>query len=804
MADKKRIIVPNMLMLICLSLFWSGNTEGMYAESASPHVTQGSLFQLDRDGLPVGECPLKHTSVKTDVSGFLARVTVTQDFENRTGEKIEAVYTFPLPQRAAVDEMDMDVGGRIVRGVIRHREEARRIFEEARRRGNVAALLDQERPNIFTQSVTNIVPGANVRITISYLVLLGYENCVYEFVFPMVVGPRYIPGHPTGRQSGGWAPDTDQVPDASRITPLVTPPGSRAGHDIDIEVRLDAGIPINSIYSVSHEVITERINSRQAVIRLRDQATLPNKDFILRYDVARGTIQDSLFVHRSSRGGFFTLMLQPPDRPEIEDITPKELVFVLDTSGSMSGFPLEKAKETMRLALAGLYPQDTFNLITFAGDTKILFPAPVPATPENLRAAYSFMASRTGGGGTEMMKAIRAALDTSDDTGRVRIVCFMTDGYVGNDLAIVDEVRRHRGARVFSFGIGNSVNRFLLDTMAREGRGEVEYVTLHEDGSAAARRFHKRVRQPVLTDIQLDFGGLPVSDIHPSRLPDLFAARPLMITGRFNAPARGVLRLRGRQGSHSFERTIPVDFPANQPEHSALASLWARECIEDLSAQDMAGLQSGSMRSDLREEITRLGLEFRLMTPFTSFIAVEEKIITDGGHPRRVEVAVEMPDGVSYEGVFGGVAREAGKRMIAAAPASAVANAVVGGTVGRSVSPSKSSREEASRPSWADRQTHGDTPAELAQEIRSRLDPQVQTWIENARTGRQTGSVEVEILLADASQAVRDRILKLGFKVTKPSAEARRLVGRIAVEKLEILARFNEILFLSPGTDDAN
>ncbi len=279
---------------------------------------------------------------------------------------------------------------------------------------------------------------------------------------------------------------------------------------------------------------------------LKAEKTIPNKDFALRYNVAGDSVKDAVLTHHDARGGFFSLILQPPARVTHEDVTPKELVFVIDTSGSMSGFPIEKAKETMKLALDGLYPRDTFNLITFAGDTHLLFPAPVPATAANLAQAQAFLASRRGGGGTEMMKAIRAALAPSGDRDAVRIVCFMTDGYVGNDMEIISEIRRNSGARIFSFGIGSSVNRFLLDKMADEGRGEVEYVALTDDGSAAARRFHERVRNPLLTDVAVDFGRLSASDVYPSRIPDLFSAKPVVIHGRFNAADSGVIRLTAR------------------------------------------------------------------------------------------------------------------------------------------------------------------------------------------------------------------------------------------------------------------
>ncbi|HEX8921516.1 MAG TPA: VIT and VWA domain-containing protein, partial [Pyrinomonadaceae bacterium] len=509
-------------------------------------ATPGALQATDASGKPVGLCPLKHTDVKAEISGFLSRVRVTQEFENPFKEKIEGVYTFPLPQNAAVDDMTMVVGERTVRGRILPREEARVVYEAARTQGQVASLLDQERPNVFTQSVANIMPGEKVTVTISYVETLRYEDGAYEFVFPMVVAPRYIPGTQTTPGSGGTSPNTTQVPDASKITPPLTPKGTRAGHDISVEVALDAGVPIDNLLSNSHEIEVERPNGWSARVGLKNKTEIPNRDFVLKYDVAGGRVEDALLAHRTDKGGFFTLILQPPDRVQVEDLTPKEIVFVLDTSGSMQGFPIEKAKEAMKLALDGLHPQDTFNLITFAGDTHILFPQPVPATKENMQKAQSFLASREGSGGTEMMKAIKAALDPSDKQGHIRVVCFMTDAEVGNDFEIISEIQKHPQARVFAFGIGNSINRFLLDKMAEEGRGEVEYVSLNDDGSAAARRFHERVRSPLLTDISIEWAGLGVADVYPKRIPDLFSAKPVILSGRYTNGGRGLIRLKGK------------------------------------------------------------------------------------------------------------------------------------------------------------------------------------------------------------------------------------------------------------------
>jgi Ca-activated chloride channel family protein len=745
-------------------------------------VTQGSLISVDKEGNPENPCPLKHTDVVAEISGFLSRVTVTQEFENNLPEKIEAVYVFPLPRRAAVDDMTMQIADRTIKGKIKRREEARAIYEAAKARGNLASLLDQERPNIFTQSVANIPAGAKLKVIISYVETLNYEEGAYEFSFPMVVGPRYIPGDKNGRTGGGWAEDTTQVPDASRITPPVARPGTRAGHDISLLVKLDAGLAIDRIGSRSHEVDLQREGQDRAVVRLRQKSVIPNKDFILNYDVAGAKITDATIAHRAAKGGFFTLILQPPDRVTTEDVTPKELVFVLDTSGSMTGFPIEKAKEVIRLAIDGLYPRDTFNLITFSGDTHVLFPEPVSATPENIRKAQEFLASRQGSGGTEMMKAIRTALDPSDNQQHMRIVCFLTDGYVGNDMEILGEIRRHQNARVFSFGIGNSVNRFLLDKMAEESRGEVEYVTLSDDGSAAARRFHERVRNPLLTDITIDWAGLPVTDVYPKRIPDLFSAKPVVLSGRYASPASGAIRLRGKMSGREFTREIRVDLPATQSQHDVLATLWARNKVEDLMSQDWGGVQSGSPRSDVKEAIVQLGLEYKLMTQFTSFVAVEESVVTEGGVPRRIEVPVEMPEGVSHEGVFG----EA--RMTLAQTFQKGAASPTSYAVGMARTPGILPQRAAAREVDV-------APAP------SKLHPDLAALASGgsaASIKARDGKVEVEIWLADANPQTLAQLKALGFELIVQPKVAKVLIGRLPVLKLNDVAKLAGVRYVTP------
>lgn len=593
-------------------------------------VTQGSLYAVNKKGLELGACPLKSTRVSADISGFTTRVRVVQEFENNFNEPIEAVYTFPLSQTAAVDDMTMRIGDRIIRGVILKKEEARKVYESAKSKGNTASLLDQERPNIFTQSVANILPNEKIEIEISYVETLKFEDGSYELVFPMTVAPRYIPA-------------TADAEDADKISPPVIS-DTRAGHDISIEVNLNAGVPVENINSNSHEIQSLNLSPNSAKISLRNEKTIPNKDFVLRYDVIGRRLEDALLTNYGGNGGFFSLILSPPERLSAEDITPKEIVFVLDTSGSMGGFPIEKAKEAMKLALDNLYPDDTFNLITFAGDTHVLFENPVPATRANMDRAQAFLESRQGGGGTEMMKAIKTALAPSDSQEHLRIVCFMTDGQVGNDFEIISEVQKHKNARVFSFGIGDSVNRFLLQQIAREGRGEAEFISLEADGSRAARRFHERVRNPYLTDISVEWNGLPVSEIYPKRIPDLFGAKPVVVFGRYAEAVKGAVKLKGKIGGQIFEREIMVDFPSNETSENVMATLWARTKIDDLMAQNWDfSAEETKETPRLKNEITKLGLDYRLLTQFTSFVAVEERIVKQNGKSKTVRVPAYVP-----------------------------------------------------------------------------------------------------------------------------------------------------------------
>ena len=796
---------------------------------------------------PIAACPLKHTDVSGDIVGFVGRVTVKQVFHNPLDEKIEAVYTFPLPQDAAVDDMVMTVGDRRIIGQIKPRAEAREVYEAAKAAGHVASLLDQERPNIFSQSVANIEPGVEVTIEISYVQTLKYDEGVFEWVFPMVVGPRYIPGQATStvppvapehqgkvgeldrnmvKEGGqkpkgkGWSPDTDQVGDASRITPPVAKPGYRAGHDISLSVRIDAGTPIHDVTCVSHDITTEVPTPDRMVVGLKNQAEIPNKDFILRYRLATDEIGDAFLVHSDERGHYFTLVLQPPRRVIPAQLVNREIIFVLDTSGSMRGFPIDKAKAAMAKIIDTMQPDDAFNVITFAGNTRILWTQPRANTPDNRAEARTFLASRRGGGGTEMMKAINAALGGQHDPSRLRIVCFMTDGYVGNDLAIIDAVDRYAGTtRVFSFGIGNSVNRFLMDGMAHAGRGEVEYVTLAEKADASVERFHERILAPVLTDIEIDWGDLPVDEVFPKRIPDLFASKPVMIHGRLTDLKNASITLRGNVGDGPFERQLAIEDLGGAPgdgggEHPALASLWARSKIDHLMAKNLGDLQRGQFPDELEQAITQIGVEYRLMTQFTSFVAVEEMTVTVGGEPRTIAVPVDMPDGVSYEGVFGD-GRDgftAGKKMAQMRLFSRGAR----GRVRRAskaapgtARPSAPRREAKLKEALADAEDEREgraRPADPKTKLAAALRELAKKVEKDGKDGNLTvgklkvigHKVDVMVFLRDTSAETLAALKKLGFVQTGASKATSLLIGTIDVRRLEDLAGLDAVIRVAP------
>jgi Ca-activated chloride channel family protein len=587
--------------------------------------------------------PLRHTDVKAEISGYVAQVKVKQEYQNPYDSKIEAVYVFPLPQNAAVSDFVMTIGDRRIRGMIREREEAQRIYREAKRQGYTASLLTQERPNIFAQKVANIEPGKAIDIEITYFNTLAYSEGEYTFVFPMVVGPRFNPpgsSDGVGAVSRGAAGKSGQRTEVQYLRPE-----ERSGHDIMVAVDLDAAVEIEKTYSNSHAIDVWKKGKTSASVRLRRADTIPNKDFVLRYKVAGPKVKSALMVDRDDRGGYFTLMLQPPENLRNLPRSGMEMVFVLDTSGSMSGWPTAKARAVLKKALRNLEPADTFQIVRFAGDATTFVPAPVAATTDNIESALSWLDNLRSGGGTHMIRGIQRALDFPHDPNRLRIVSFMTDGYIGNESQIFRAVAEKLGpARIFSFGIGNSVNRYLIEGLARLGHGAVAYVLTGDSDTEAVDQFYERIRHPALTDIGIDWGGMEVSEMYPKSIPDLFVGRPVIVTGRFRGHGDTTVRVRGRCAGEPQEMRLMVAMDSREGRHPGISRIWARARIAELS-DTMATGGPASLRDQIRET----ALAYGIMSPYTAFVAVDSTRRTAGDYGTTVNVPVPVPLGVKYE-----------------------------------------------------------------------------------------------------------------------------------------------------------
>ncbi len=633
-------------------------------------VTQGALRFAGADGSVV-ECPLKHTDVQAEISGFLARVNVTQTFHNPTKEKIEAVYVFPLPHEAAVDRMTLNVGDRKIVGIVKPREEARRVYEQAVAQGQMAALLEQERPNIFTQSVGNLEPGQEVKVTISYVEPLRYDMGEYEFTFPMVVGPRYSPGYPVAspqprpaelqEKVSPPAADTTRVPDASRINPPVLKPGYRTGHDIRLTVSLDAGVPVQNLTVTSHRAEVKREGPSRATVTLSPSDSVPNKDFVLRYDVVGDQPSLAMLAHTGEHSadaarlgkGYFLLMVQPKEDERLKASPPRELVFLCDVSGSMSGEPTAKVREAMNEMLKLCREKDTVQVITFASQTHKLFPKPVPVTPQNMEQAINFSRQLQGGGGTEMLKGVQLAIDEPVDSERVRIIVMLTDGYIGNEAEIIEHVGKNCGDRVrfWAVGIGSSPNMFLIDGVARQGGGMGKKLGLKDDAAALAQEVMTRIQRAQLANVKIDWGSLAVADTYPARIPELWAGRPIVVYGRYQGGGAATITVRGDVEGEPASWPLEVTLPENEPKHDVLAKVWARQKIEDLMQQDY--YQDSPA---VKETVTALALDYQLLSQYTSFVAVDEQSESTSDAPRpprRMLTPVPLPEGTCWEGFFG-------------------------------------------------------------------------------------------------------------------------------------------------------
>ncbi len=574
--------------------------------------------------------PLERTRADVHISGVIADVVVTQTYRNDGDRTISARYVFPASTRAAVYGLTMKLGARVIEARIKERDEARKEYEEAKAAGKTASLLEEDRPNVFSMNVANILPKDRIEVVLRYTELLVPTDGVYELVYPTVVGPRY-------------ASATVDVADLANqfIASGYTPAGAAPTYDFDIAVGVAAGMAITSLDSPSHAIkTTYAAGNTSATVALDHGAATGNKDFVLRYRLAGEDITPGLLLFPGKTENFFLLMVQPPRRPAPELIPPREYVFILDVSGSMHGFPLDTAKALMRDLLGRLRPTDRFNVLLFSGASSLYRDTSVDASPATIADAISYIDAETGGGGTELLPALQRAMTlprARKDVSRTLVV--VTDGYIGEESALFHYVRDNLGdANVFSFGIGTSVNRHLIDGVAKAGQGEPFVVLDPRDAAAAAAKFRAYVEAPVLTRVAVTFDKLATYDVEPAALPDVFASRPVVVFGKYRGTPSGSVSLTGLSGRGRFVSTIDVGAATPDPRNAALSYLWARTKVAELT-----DFEEGDANKD---EVIKLGLTYNLLTRFTSFIAVEQVVRTTGGST-DVDQPLPMPAGVS-------------------------------------------------------------------------------------------------------------------------------------------------------------
>jgi Ca-activated chloride channel family protein len=606
---------------------------------------------------------LTNTDVKGKISGNISRVEVTQTFQNPYDKPLEAIYVFPLPEQSAVDDMEIKIGDRVIKGNIKKREEAKEIYERARQEGRTAGLLEQERDNIFTQSLANIKPNEQIKVTIRYTESLKFEQGDYEFVFPMVVGPRYIPGQAIDPQG-----NTNQVPDASRITPPVLRPETRSGNDISVSLQIDAGVPIRNLYSTSHRLDVKN-NGETVELKLAKDDNIPNKDLIVRYKVSGDRTSPTILTTTTDQGAHFATYLIPAIAYRSDQIVPKDVVFLMDTSGSQSGDPIVKSRELMRRFINGLNPNDTFSIIDFSSTTRQLSSYPLPNTAANRLKAMKYIDQVDANGGTELMNGINAVTNfPAASDGRLRSIVLITDGYIGNDNEVIAAVQKNlkSGNRLYSFGVGSSVNRYLLERVAEMGRGTARVVRQDEPTESVAEKFFRQINNPVLTNIQVKWEGDGAApEIYPSNAPDLFAEQPLVLFGKKGDRANGKLKITGiAAGGERYEQTLDVNFDGGN-SNLGIAQLWGRARIKDLMNQ----MFGGEVKS-LVDAVTQTALNYRLLSQYTAFVAVSEEVrVNPEGGKVTVQVPVLIPEGVSYDGIFGGAPNQtASPQLSVAAP----------------------------------------------------------------------------------------------------------------------------------------
>ena len=580
----------------------------------------------------VDQLPLKDTRVEINVSGVIADVKVRQTYRNEGSRPINASYVFPASTRAAVYAMRMQIGDEIIVAKIKEREQAKKDFDKAKEEGKSASLLEQQRPNVFSMNLANLMPQEQVDIELRYTELLVPTDSVYEVVFPTVVGPRYASPKDPAKKSDGF------------VSSPYLRQGQKPASSLHISTRLLTGVPIYDLSSPSHQIYPQWKSPGVAELTLDDADPFQgNRDFVLRYRLAGEQISSGLLLFQGGDENFFLYMAQPPNRVATDAIPAREYIFVVDVSGSMNGFPIETSKRLLNELIGNLRPTDLFNVVLFAGDSTALSSESLQANQENIARATRLLDEQRGSGGTELLPAIQQAMSLPRQQNISRSIVLVTDGYISGEQGVFDHIRANLNrCNVFAFGIGTSVNRYLIEGIAKAGMGEPFIVTDEKEAYGVAAKFREYIQTPVLTDINVRAVGFEVYDVNPFRFPDLFAQRPIVLFGKWRGPVGGTFELTGKTGQGDFVSRF--DVASSQPDqgNSALRYLWARSRIAELSDYGSSDLAEDSVKT-----ITALGLKYNLLTRYTSFIAVRERVTNPTGSAEDVKQALPLPLHVS-------------------------------------------------------------------------------------------------------------------------------------------------------------
>jgi len=592
--------------------------------------TLSPYFKIISDYEGAESMPLKSTSAEVNISGVVADVEIAQVYENTGTFPIEAVYVFPASSRAAVYDMEMRLDGRVIEAVMQRKEEAKATYNAAKKEGKRTSLLEQDRPNVFTMSVANIIPGDQVEVILRYTETIIPVGGVYEFVYPTVVGPRY-----TGEQEGKKV-----VAQAVAYTPESEEPT----YDFDIDFQVNAGSPIADITCNTHRTIITYSDMNTGYVQLHpSEYKGGDRDFVLEYTLSGGEINTGLLLHEGKDENHFMLTVQPPKNVALNDIPQREYLFVVDVSGSMHGFPMDVTKKLMRNLMSNMRHDDKFNLLLFASAANMYSKESVYANPTEVENAIKMLSNTNGGGGTRLMNALQRIMDVPKcEEGLSRSVVIITDGYISVEKDVYDLIDKNSDEyNFYSFGIGSSVNRYLIDGIAHVGNTEPIFVKDQNEANKKADSFRKFISTPVLTDINIDWGDFDVYDLSPSKINDVLAERPVVVTGKYRGKAKGEITLKGVSGKEDYTAVYNTAYSQADATNAGIKYLWARNKIRLMD--DYIKLDANDAQI---EKVTQLGLKYSLLTNYTSFVAVDNQEIVSNGNPQTVDQALPLPKGV--------------------------------------------------------------------------------------------------------------------------------------------------------------